>query len=255
MGRQLFQTEGDTFLFVIEIEDNHIDFLVELNDFFGMINASPTQVGDMDKSVYAAKVDEYAIAGDVFNHAFEYLTFFKFANDFFFLLFEFCFDKNFVRNNNVFEFLVDFYDFEFHGFAYEYIVVADRFHVYLRTRQESFNAEYVHNHTAFGATFYETLDNFIVVECFVNTFPRACGASLFVRQDELSFFVFLVFNKHFYCVAYFQIRIVAEFAHRDDAVRFETDVYDNFAFVHRDDGTVHHFFVFDLTQCFFVQVG
>ena len=34
----------------------------------------------------------------------------------------------------------------------EIIVVADRFHINLRTRQECFDTEYVHNHTVYSST-------------------------------------------------------------------------------------------------------
>ena len=103
--------------------------MIKFNDFFWMVNAAPREVSDVDKTIYATKVDEYTIRSDVFNNTFEYLTFFEFTDDFTFLLFEFSFDKSFVRYNNVFEFLVDFNDFEFHCFVNENIVVADRFHV------------------------------------------------------------------------------------------------------------------------------
>ena len=83
----------------------------------------------MNQTVYAAQVDEDAVRGDILNGTLEYLSFFKLADDFFFLLFQFGFDKSLVRNNDILEFLVDFNDLEFHSLSYEYIVVADRFHV------------------------------------------------------------------------------------------------------------------------------
>src|SRR5699024_5387727 len=101
----------------------------------------------------AAQIDEYTIGSDILDSSFEYLSFFEFGDNFFLLLFELGFDKSFVRNNHILEFLIDFNNFEFHSFTYEYIVVTDRLNVDLRTGQECFDTEYIDNHTALRATF------------------------------------------------------------------------------------------------------
>ena len=144
----------------------------------------------MDKTVYATKVDEYTIRSDIFNGTFKDLTFFKFADDVFLLLFKFSFDKSFVRNNNVFEFVVDFNNFEIHSFVYVNIVVTDRFNVDLRSWKECFNTEYVNNHTAFSTTFDVTFNDFVVVKSLINAIPRLSATSFFVRKYKLTFFVF-----------------------------------------------------------------
>ena len=41
MSSKLFQTKSDAFFLVIKVEDNHIEFLIERNHFFGMAHASP----------------------------------------------------------------------------------------------------------------------------------------------------------------------------------------------------------------------
>ena len=66
-----------------------------------------------------------------------------------------------------------------------------------------------------------------------------------MREDELSLFVFLVFDKHFYDVADFDVGVVAEFVHRDDAVALVADVNHSLTFVEGDDGTFDYIFVSD----------
>ena len=88
----------------------------------------------MDQTVYATQVNEYTVRSDVFNSSFQNLSFFQFRDNIFLLCFKLCFDKSFVRYNNVLEFLVDLNDLEFHCLTYKYIVIADRFNVDLRTR-------------------------------------------------------------------------------------------------------------------------
>jgi len=177
---QLFQTQSDTFLLVIEVEDNNVQLLIQFNHFFRIAYAAPRQVSDVDQSVYATQVDEYTIRCDILNGSFKNLSFFELTDNFFLLLFQFSFDKSFVRNNHVFEFLVDFNHFEFHCFANEYIIVTDRFHVDLRTRQECFDTEYVNDHTTLSATLDVTLDNFFVFQSSINAIPRASSASFSV---------------------------------------------------------------------------
>ena len=124
----------------------------------------PRKVGDVDKAVDTAEVDEHAVGGDVLDSAFEYLAFFELGDDFAFLLLEFGFDECFVGYNHVAEFFVDFNHAEFHCLADEYVVVADRLNVDLRAGEEGFDAEYIYNHTALGAAFDEALDDFVVFE-------------------------------------------------------------------------------------------
>ena len=208
MRSQLFQAESNTFFVVIEIENYHVDFVVQFHHFVRMLDASPRKVGDVNQAVNAAQVNEYAVGSDVFNHTFEHLAFFESRNNFFFLLFQFFFDKSFVRNNHVFEFRIDFYYLEFHCFVNEDVVISDGFHVDLRTRQECFDAEHVNDHTAFGATFDVAFDYFVVFQRCVYAIPRARSASFFVRENKLSVFVFLAFDIDFYFVADFQFGVV-----------------------------------------------
>ena len=180
MWLKLLQAQCNATLFVVEVEDNHVKLLVERNDFLWVVNTAPREVGDVNQTIYATKVDEYAIRCDVLNNTFKHLTFFEFCNDFLLLLFEFSLDECLVRYNNILEFLVNLNNLEFHCFADEYIIVADWLNVDLATWQECFDAEYVNNHTALSAALDVTLDYFVVFKRFVYTIPALCHASLAV---------------------------------------------------------------------------
>ena len=125
MRSELLETESDTLLVVVEVEDNNLNLRIQLNDFFRMSNASPRQVGDVDETVNTAQVDKYTVAGDILNSTFEYLTFFELRDNLLLLFFEFCLDESLVRNNYVLEFVVNLHNLEFHSLANEYVVVAD----------------------------------------------------------------------------------------------------------------------------------
>ena len=155
----------------------------------------------MDKSVNTTEVNEYTISGDVLNRTLEDLTFFELGNDFFLLCFKFFFDKSLVRNNHVAELLIDLNHLEFHGFANKYVVVPDGMYVDLASRKEGFDAEDVYNHATFGAALNVTLNNFFVFKSGVNTFPALAKTCLLVRKNQLTFFVFLIFDVNFNSVA------------------------------------------------------
>ena len=168
-----------------------------------MADTSPAKICDVNQTVYATQVDEYTVRSDILNSSFKYLSFFEFGDNIFFLLFQFCFDESFVRNNDIFEFLVNFYHLEFHSFAHEYIVISNRFNIDLRTRQEGFDTEYINDHTAFGTAFDKPFNDFIVFKSRVNTIPRTGSTRFFVRKHQLAFFIFLTFNIHFDSVSDF----------------------------------------------------
>ena len=119
MRSQLLQTQCNTFLFVVEVEDNYVQLLIEFYNFVRIAYAAPRQVGDVDQTVYATQVDEYTVRCDILDNTLEYLSLLEFADDFLLLLFQLSLDESLVRNNDVLEFLVDLNDLEFHRLANE----------------------------------------------------------------------------------------------------------------------------------------
>ena len=198
----------------------------------------------MNETVHAAEVNEHTVSSDVLNLTFEHLTLFELGDDLLLLLFEFSLDESLVANNDVLELLVDLNDLELHSFAHEYVVIADRTHVDLRTGEEGFDAEDIDNHTTLGAALDVSLDHLIVVQSFVYTVPAASLASLLVAKTELAALILESFNINFYFVALFEVGIVAEFAYRDYGVRLHADINAHFTLVDRFHGACHHFVFF-----------
>src|SRR6266567_1954301 len=67
IGRELFHAQGNTFFFGIELEHNDFDFFTHLNDFGGMVDASPGHIADVENAINAAEIDEGAVAGNIFD--------------------------------------------------------------------------------------------------------------------------------------------------------------------------------------------
>ena len=94
----MLETESDALLFLVEVEDNYIDLLVEFNHFLRIAYAAPREVCDVDKTVNTTEVDEYTVRSDVLDNTLKNLTLFELADDFLLLCFDFCFDECFVRS-------------------------------------------------------------------------------------------------------------------------------------------------------------
>src|SRR5690606_12149588 len=131
MRGKLLETQGNPLLVIIEVEDNDIEFLIKLNDLLGMVDPAPCEIGDMDKSVNTAEVNEYTIGGGVLDGTLEHLALLKPGDDLLLLLLELSLDESFVRHNHVLELLVDLHNTEFHGLAYIYVIIAYRLDINL----------------------------------------------------------------------------------------------------------------------------
>ena len=160
-----------------------------------------------------------------------------------------------MADDDVAVFLVDLHDLELHGLSDEDVVVADGLHVDLAAGEESLDAEDIHDHAAFGAALDKALDDFLVLQGGVDALPALGGAGLLVREDELSFFVFLIFDVNLYFVPDFEVGVVAEFADGDDAVALVADVDDHFALVDGDDLSLDDLMVVDAGEALFVSAG
>ncbi len=79
MRSELLQTESDTLLLLVEVEDNNVDLLVERNNLVVDVYAAPRQVCDVDQTVNTAQVDEYTVRSDVLNGTLEDLTLLELA--------------------------------------------------------------------------------------------------------------------------------------------------------------------------------
>ena len=206
----------------------------------------------MDESVHTTKVYEYTVARDVLDSTLENLSFFKFRNDFLLLCFKLSFNKSLVADDNVAELLINLNHFELHGLSDKYVVVADGVYINLATGQECLDSKDVNNHTALRTALDITLNNLFVVKGIVDTLPAHAQTSLLVREQQLTFAVFLILNVHFDHVANLQVGVVAELAGGNNTVALVADVYDDFFFVNADNSTIDNLMFADFVQRFVV---
>ena len=180
MRSELLQAECDTLLLLVEVEYHHVDLVVEVYYLVRIAYAAPRKVGDVNQSVYASQVYEYAIRSDVLDGSFQDLSLLQLADDFLALLLQLSLDESLVGDNHVAELLVDFHYLELHGLAHEDIVIPDGVYVDLATRQEGLYAKYVYDHATLGAALDVSLYNLLLFQSLVDTIPALAQASLLV---------------------------------------------------------------------------
>ena len=64
-GRLLLQAQRDLLALLVNMEDHHLDLIVDLEHVAGMVDPAPAHVRDMEQAVDAAEVHERAEVGDV----------------------------------------------------------------------------------------------------------------------------------------------------------------------------------------------
>ena len=69
IGAELLEAERDALLFLVEFQDDDVELLLGLDDVRGVLDAAPAQVGEMEKAIDAAEIDEGAVLGYVFHVA------------------------------------------------------------------------------------------------------------------------------------------------------------------------------------------
>ena len=248
MRSELLQTESDTLLLLIEVEDNNVDLLVELYYLVRIVYAAPREVCDVNQSVNTTEVNEYTIRSDVLNNTLEDLTLLQLADDLLLLGLELSLDESLVRNNYVAELLVDLNNLELHGLTNELVVVAYGMNVDLATGQECLDAKYINNHTALSAALDVTLNNLLSLQSSVNALPALRHAGFLVAQYELAFLVLSVLNVNLNNVTGFQLGVVTELASGDDTIALVADVYNYLFLVNADNGTIDNLMLADLVK-------
>ncbi len=89
----LLQAQGNFFFFVIDVQNDHVEFFVDLHHFRGVTDSSPAHVGNVEQSVDPSQVDKGAKIGDVFDNALALLADFEFFQQLGFFLGPLSFDK------------------------------------------------------------------------------------------------------------------------------------------------------------------
>ena len=220
----LLQTEGDTFLGVVDIQDHHFDFLTDFQHFVRVGDSAPAHIRDVQQAVHTAEIDECTEVRNVLDGALTQLTDFHFLEEGSSAVLAGFFQQFAAGNHDVPAILVDLQDLEIVFLANEIVHVLHRADIDLAAGEERFDAAQVDDDTAFDAMLHETLDDAAFAVFRRNLLPGLDG----VRLDEADAghvtFVFNFFQEHIHFVADLDFFPITEFGSRNFTFRLVTDI-------------------------------
>src|SRR4029077_7098948 len=124
--------------FLVDVEDEHGNFLSDLEQLARVSEAAPGHVGDVEQSIHAAEVDERAEVGEILHGAGDGVADLHALEELLAFLAPFLLDELAPAEDDVAAIVVNFDDLEIVGVADELLEVAWRDDVDLRGGEESF---------------------------------------------------------------------------------------------------------------------
>lgn len=228
--------------------------IADVEAFGGVVDAAPRHIGDMEKAVDTAEVDESAVVGDIFDLSVEDLAFLEFVEGVLFEGFAFFFEEGATRKDDIGAFFVELDDFEFVALSDQFVEVTNRAEVDLGAGEEGFDAD-IDGEAAFDTLNDDTFDDLVFFAGFGDLFPDLELVSFFFGDTAMAVVVFEDFDEDIDLIAGFdreRFAVVAEFAKRDLAFGFEADIDKNFVFFDFDDGAAYDSAFLDHGFAFFL---
>ena len=162
--------------FFVDLDDLNLDRLADGQNLGRVVHTAPCHVCDVQQAVYAAKVDERTVFGDVLDHTVDSLTFCQVADDFGALFGTGLFKDRTTRHNDVATATVHFQNLERLLETHQWARVTHRAHVNLRAGQERNSAAQINSKAAFDTAKDRAFDALFVGVCFFQTIPGFLAA-------------------------------------------------------------------------------
>ena len=227
IGRELLESQRNALLVFVVLENLNLNLIADVDQIFGVSEASPGHVGDVQQAVEAAEIDERAVFGEVLDHSGEHRTFFQVLERLGALFVLLAFEQILTRHDDVAALLVQLDDGDFERLALHAVQIADGTKVDLRARQESVGAENVDGQAAFNAVDDDGLDGLLFVVGFLDFFPGVNALRLLVREVDVAFLGLALVAHHVDFVAGLELGlalVIEHFRQRQHAFRLGADV-------------------------------
>src|SRR5215467_1167173 len=235
---QLLHAERDAVGLVVDLDDLDLHLLADIEHLGGMIDAPPSDVGDVQKPVDAAEIHECAVIGDVLDHAVDDLTFFEILHQFLALFGARLFEHGAARHHDVAAAAIHFQDLERLRLIHQRRHVADRPDIDLAARQERHRPVEVDGEAALDLIEDDALDLFVAVEGLFQLAPALLAPRLVAREHGFAERVLHPLEIDLDRVADLDVGLPArsrEFAQRDASLGLGADVDDGEILLDADD--------------------
>ena len=176
---ELLDAQAHALTFAIELQDAHVDFVADVDDFRRMLDALPRHVRDVQQAIDAAQVDERTVVGEVLDRALDDRAFLQLLEQFSALCAVFLLDDRTTRNDDVVALLIELDDLELEHLAFEIRRIAHWAHVDERTGKERADEVDLDGEAAFDAAIDDALDDFLLFEGRFESRPGASALGFF----------------------------------------------------------------------------
>ena len=237
---ELLVAERDALGRRVVLEDDDVDFVVDLEQLRRVADAAPRHVGDVQQAVDAAQVDERAVVGDVLDRAAQHLALGERLERRLLLLGVLLFEERLAREDDVAALLVDLDHAHPELLPLQRVEVADRTHVDLRAGQERADAD-VHGEAALDALDDAADDDLPIGVGLLDLVPDLHLLGLLAREHDVAFAILGALEQHVDHVARLHgdlAVLVEEFVDLDEAFGLVADVDDDGGFGDLEDGAL-----------------
>ncbi len=238
IGLKLLHAERNTLRFRVDADDLHLHRIADVQDLGRMVDATPCHVGDVQKTVDAAKIDERAVVGDVLDEAVDDLALGETCDDLGALLGAALFENRTARNDDVAATAIHLQDLERLLLMHQRADVAHRADIDLRTGKERHGAVEIDGEAALDLVEDDARDLLALFIKALEARPALFAASLVARQHRFTERILDALKVDFDRIAdleFARLTVDAELLHRDAAFHFQADVDDRHVFFDADD--------------------
>ncbi len=137
----LLQTEGDTLVFRIKLEDFDLHFIADPEQLRGVVHPTPGHVGDVEQPVNSTEVHKTTVVGDILDDSVHHAAFLDPFQRLRLQLLAFFFEESTPRQNDVATLLVELDNLEFVALADELLEVAHGSEFHLGPGEECLHAD------------------------------------------------------------------------------------------------------------------
>ncbi|OPZ64843.1 MAG: hypothetical protein BWY83_03113 [bacterium ADurb.Bin478] len=209
----------------------------------------------MQQAIHAAQVDEDAEISDVFDRAFQHLSFLQVGENLFSLALHRFLHQGAVGDHDVFTQVVDLDDLEIHHLTDQRVEIPDRPYVYLRTGQKRIHPAQVHHNTTLDPSHTFASDDLAAVVGLIDQVPDAHEIGLFLGEHQHAVRVFDVVDEHLKVLPHLNSGGIVEFIDGDHAFGFKADVHRHLFFIDGQHLAGDHFAGHKVGQRLLVEVG
>src|SRR5579872_465496 len=205
--RELLESQRNALLLFVVLQNLDLNLIANVDQIFGVSEASPGHVGDVEQAVEAAQVNERAVFSEVLDHAGEDRSLFEMLQSLGALFILLAFEQVFTGDDDVAALLIQFDDRDFERLALHAIQVADGPEVDLGAGQESMRTENVDGQSALDAVNYDGLYRLLFVVGFFDFFPGVNALGFLVREIDVAFLGRALVAHHIDLIAGLELRL------------------------------------------------